>query len=135
MDLLKEDILVGDIDCDDSSECGNLWSVDDERRLEYWNNESEMDSDLDDKNERQLVGDNDSILRVSLIFFILWASFYGISAIALNHLIKLLHYVFTILKKNISTATELLNSFPTSLYMLKKISRIFRRCIYRVCNL
>ena len=120
MDLLTEDTLVGDIDCDDLSGSGNMSSVDDERPQEYWNNEGEMDSDLDDTDERQLVGDNDSILRISLIFFMLWASFYGISASALNHLIKLLHYVFTILKKNVSTATEFLNSFPTSLYMLKK---------------
>jgi len=80
--LLTEDILVADIDCDNLSEGGNLSSIDDESLQEYWNNESEMESDLDDTNESPIVGDNDSIL---LMFLMLWAPFYGIPATTLNH--------------------------------------------------
>ena len=49
--------------------------------------------DIDDIHKSQIHGDEDNILHMSLIFFMLWASFYGVSATALNHLIKLLQYI------------------------------------------
>jgi len=55
-----------------------------------------------------------------LIFLLLWASFYGVSATALNHLIQFLHYIFSILAPNSPAVAALVAIFPTSLYLLKK---------------
>ena len=51
-------------------------------------------NDIDDVHISQTHGDEDNIFHMSLIFFMLCrASFYGVSATALNHLIKLLQYI------------------------------------------
>ena len=49
--------------------------------------------DIDDVHKSQTHGDEVNILHMSLIFFVLWVSFYGVSAMVLNHLIKLLQYI------------------------------------------
>ena len=49
--------------------------------------------DIDGVHKSQTHADEDNILHMSLIFFMLWVSFYGVSATALNHLIKLLQYI------------------------------------------
>ena len=125
VDAQREDFVDADNDHDDLSEISSdSCSSNDEIPQEYWNGDSddEIMTDFDDTDEvkdAQHLGD-DSILRILLIFFMLWASFYGISAIALNHLIKLLHYVLFIVVKNMATATAFFTSFPTSLYTMKK---------------
>ena len=55
-----------------------------------------------------------------LKFLLLWGSFYGISAAALNHLIKVLHYILSLMSPTLPQISSLLTIFPTSLYMLKK---------------
>ena len=67
---------------------------------EHWTSESDHNvtdfDDIDDVHKSQTHGDEDNILHMSLIFFMLWASFYGVSATALNHLIKLLQYIMNL---------------------------------------
>ena len=90
---------------------------------EHWDggSDDEIMTDFDDIDEdMDHLDDKDSILPIALIFFMLWASFYGISATALNHLIKVLHYMFSILVQNVSATTAFITSFPTSLYIMKK---------------
>ena len=60
------------------------------------------------------------ILNVFLMFLLLWASFYTISATALNHLIQFLYQILSIIAPSSPTIAALLTSFPKSLYMLKK---------------
>ena len=85
----------------------------------------DFDVESDDDNEN-LTHTNgaapaaNGLLSVILMFITLWASFYGISATAINHLVKFLHYVFTVLAKNSQTFVTLSDVFPTSLYMVKK---------------
>lgn len=99
-------------------------STDDLIGQEHWDVSSdEFEIDLEIVNEHQTVrhssGTND-VLRISLILLMLWSSFYGISATALNHLIKLMQHILTCIASNLSTATTLVTSFPKSLYMTKK---------------
>ena len=50
----------------------------------------------------------------------LWASFYGISVTALNHLIQFFHYVLSAIAPYSPAVADVAAAFPTSLYMLKK---------------
>ena len=57
-------------------------------------------------------------IHTILLFLSLWASFYGVSATALNHIIGFLHHVFsTIVTKSFVTIGT---AFPSSLYMAHK---------------
>jgi len=58
---------------------------------------------------------------ILLTFLLLWTSFYGISAAALNHLLQFLHYFFSLLAPLSPPIAVLLDFFPSSLYKLKKI--------------
>lgn len=125
----NEDIMEVDVnnDDDDLSEISSdICSSDDEMPREYWDGGSDNEimtdffDDDDEVESAQQLGEKGNILQTSLVFFMLWASFYGVSATALNHLIKFLHYVLSILMKNMSTASTFFTSFPTSLYMMKK---------------
>ena len=60
-----------------------------------------------------------SLLCIALLFLFLWATFYGISSIALNHLIQYLNYLFTVMASNSSVVASIA-SFPSSLYMAQK---------------
>ena len=60
----------------------------------------------------------DSFLHVMLLFLNIWASFYGISVTALNHLIGFLRYVF--LTMATKSFPALATAFPTSLYLFQK---------------
>ena len=64
------------------------------------------------------------VLYTILIFLILWALFYGISATALNHVIQFLHHILSIIAPSSPTVAALLTVFPTSLYMLKKFFKL-----------
>ena len=56
----------------------------------------------------------------SLLFLLLWSSFYGISATAMNHLLRFLHYLFSKVAPYSHFIAALVTVFPTSLYMLRK---------------
>jgi len=85
---------------------------------EYWDADVEevlKDLETDDPPNSSVT---DSFLHALLLFLNLWASFYGLSATALNHLIVFLHHVFsTMATKSLPT---LATTFPTSLYMFQK---------------
>ena len=101
MDIHTEDTEDVAVDCDayDSPENSDLLNSEDEMPQEHWTSESDWKwhltdfDDIDDVHKSQTHGDEDNILHMSLIFFMLWASFYGVSSTALNHLIKLLQYI------------------------------------------
>jgi len=65
-----------------------------------WNKPMRAKLMMDGTNEGLIVGDNDNILRVSLIFM-LWASFYGIS----------FNKTFALSRYHSLTVTDFLNSF------------------------
>ena len=69
---------------------------------------------------------NNGITALVSVFLLLWASFYGISASALNHLTQFLHYVLSLLSSSSPTIASLLAVFPTSLYTMKKNLNISR---------
>ena len=126
MDSHGEDTVDVDIEYDDLSETSSDMSSDDgEISQECWDGCSDDDivTDFDDINEvnsaPHLV-DKNNIYHISLMFIMLWASLYGFSATALNHLVQLLHYVYSILLKNMSTTATFFTLFPKSLYMMKK---------------
>ena len=138
MNALGED-AGNDYDVLSSEASDDMYNTDDEMPQEHWDSESvdEILTDFDDKDEDMGHSrDKDNILSVELIFFMVWASFYGISATALNHLIKLLHYIFSILARNISATTAFITSFPTSLYMMKKYLGLSRDTFekYVICE-
>ena len=70
---------------------------------EHWDDVSgdEFEIDFETIDEYQTIchssGNND-VLCISLILFMLCSSFYGISATALNHLIKIIHHILTCIK-------------------------------------
>ena len=53
-------------------------------------------------------------------FLLLWATFYGISNNALDHLIHIFWYGLSFLSSSSPTVATVLSVFPTSLYMMKK---------------
>ena len=125
-----------DINYDASSEgSGDMYSSDDEMPQEHWDggNVDEILTDFDDIDEdMDQSSDENKILSVAQIIFIVWGSFYGISATALNRLIKLFFY----LAQNILRTTAFITSFPTSLCMIKKYLRLSRDTFekYVICE-
>ncbi len=89
------------------------WDVSNDEVLRDFNEESfsEINNPIQPDN---------SITTLISVFLLLWASFYGISASALNHLIQFLHYVLSLLSSSSPTIASLLAVFPTSLYTMKK---------------
>ena len=61
-----------------------------------------------------------TISKLMCVFLMLWVSFYGISATALNHLIQFFHYVLSAIAPYSPAVADVAAAFPTSLYMLKK---------------
>ena len=94
------------------------WNVNNEEILRDFNDEifSELNNSIQPKN---------SITALISMFLLLWASFYGISASAINHLIQFLHYVFSLLSSSSPTIASLLAVFPTSLYTIKNLIEYF----------
>ena len=100
-------------------------SSDEEATEEYWDVDIEdvlRDFNQDDLVQEETPQSNSSnmILCIMLMFLLLWSSFYGISATALNHLIQFLHRILSLILPSSPTVAALLTAFPTSLYMLKK---------------
>lgn len=95
-----------------------------EEAEEHWDVSSEdILKDFNDEESSELespVQSNNGIMTVISTFLLLWASFYGISATALNHLIQFLHYMLSLLSSSSPTVASLLDAFTTSLYMMKK---------------
>ena len=131
VDSHREDIVDVDVDIesDDLSATSSdtcMSSNDGEISQQYWDGCSDDDvmndfDDIDEINNPPHLDDENNIYRILLMFIMLWASLYGISATALNHLVKLLHYVYSILSKNMSTTVTFLTLFPRSLHMMKNI--------------
>ena len=95
-------------------------STDDVICPEHWDVSSdEFEIDYEAASEHQTVQQSSStdVVRISLILLMLWSSFYGISATALNHLIKLVQHILTSIVPNLLTSIKV---FPKSLYMTKK---------------
>ena len=111
-DYLTENQSESDTEfiCEEAKE---HWDVSSEVVLRDFNEESSSESD-------NPVQPNNGITTLISMFLLLWASFYGISASALNHLIQFLHYVFSLLSSSSPTIASLLAVFPTSLYTMKK---------------
>ena len=128
VDSHREDIVDVDIESDDLSATSSdtcMPSNDGEISQEYWDGCSDDDvmtdfDDIDEINNAPHLDDENNIHRILLMFIMLWASLYAISATALNHLVKLLHYVYSILSKNMSTTVTFFTLFPRSLHMMKK---------------
>ena len=88
--------------------------------MKKWKNTGMLLS-TDDFNEESFselnnpIQPNNGITALVSVFLLLWASFYGISASALNHLTQFLHYVLSLLSSSSPTIASLLAVFPTSL--------------------
>lgn len=81
------------------------------------------DIETDNDNHGSTVTGN-SILHVTVLFLLLWASFYGISATALNHLIQYISHLFTIIASKSPAIITLMATFPPSLYMAQKYFKL-----------
>ena len=70
------------------------------------------------------------------LFLSLWAACFGISERALNHLIQFLHNIFSMIAANAAVINSIKNTFPTSLYMLKKDLHLSVDCFekYVICE-
>ena len=67
-----------------------------------------------------IVSGDSNVLKIFSLFLLLWASFYSVSANALNHLIKFLHFILSVLLPKSSSMASLVSQLPTTLYNLKK---------------
>ena len=56
-----------------------------------------------------------------MVFIFFWASFYGVSAVAINHLLQYLHHMLSLLAVNSPIVAAFATGFPASLYMMKKV--------------
>ena len=93
------------INYDSDQSCGSS------QTSEHWDTDmEEILQDLEMSDEPLVI---DTSLNIILLFLSLLASFYGVSATALNHLIRFLHHVFTTMFTNSHVAL-----FPNSLYMV-----------------
>ena len=117
MDLEGDDDCLSNTEQDESDPEFNYdvtkehWDVNSEEILRDFN--QDVCSDLD------MPEFSTSVVTTFSTFLFLWATFYGISATALNHLINFLHYMFSLLSSASPNIAALLAVFPTSLHMLK----------------
>ncbi len=107
---------------EDSADDEEYWDVSDDEILRDFTQDDNLlknqdDDSLKDEDDPQ---SHNQIYVCILKFLLLWGSFYGISAAALNHLIKVLHYILSLMSPTLPQISSLLTIFPTSLYMLKK---------------
>lgn len=64
-----------------------------DHEVEYWDCDIETgDFDYDDEDKEDYTSLN-RLLFATVIFIFLWASLYGISAVAVNHLLQYLHHI------------------------------------------
>jgi len=115
---VSEDVYIAGYESDQS--CDSNQSLDSSEGEEHWDTDVEetlkdLETDEDLQSKSSVVC---SSLNVILLFLSLWASFYGVSATAFNHLIRFLHHVFSTMVTN--SAITLATVFPSSLYMAHK---------------
>ena len=66
-----------------------------DHEVEYWDCDIETgDFDYDDEDKEDYTSLN-RLLFATVIFIFLWASLYGISAVAVNHLLQYLHHILS----------------------------------------
>ena len=92
---------------------------------EYWDSDIEMamgDFDNDDRDD-EVEEDKtlNKLLFVMIVFIFLWASFYGVSAVAVNHLLQYLHHMLASLAVHSPAVGAVVAAFPSSLYLMKKL--------------
>ena len=98
---------------------------------EYWNVEEEEILEDIGAREDQSIQDNTTkeneyasmqkLVHLTMLFLLLWGSKYGVSSNGLNQLVGYLHYLCTSLGPYTPFAVaQILASFPTTLYMLRK---------------
>ena len=80
------------------------WDVD---NIEELLKDFEVDDNEDDISTLSSNSSDNSLVRLILLFLFLWSSFYGISATALNHLIRFFHYLFSTISKYSSNLSAL----------------------------
>ena len=97
------------------------WDVD---NIEELLRDFEVDDNEDDISTLSSNSSDNSLVRLILLFLFLWSSFYGISATALNHLIRFFHYLFSTISKHSPNLSALATLFPTSLYKAHKFYNI-----------
>ena len=61
------------------------------------------------------------VLFVTIVFIFLWASFYGVSAVAVNHLLQYLHHMQSSLAVYSPAVAAVVAAFRSSLYLMKKL--------------
>ena len=75
-----------------------------------------MNSTEDDIDSSSSNSSDNALVHLVLLFLFLWSSFYGISAMALNHLIQFFNYLFLTISKCSPNVSSLATLFPTLLY-------------------
>ena len=107
----------------DSDSDRSVHSCSESEHEEYWDvDEAELNQDfnIDEDDPNSAYDSTIKLIRVTTLFLLLWASFYSISASALQHLIKFLRYLFSTIMAKTPVIVEFAEEFPPSLYMLKK---------------
>ena len=122
-DRTSEDANYNDdivLDYDDIESSDTKQSESSSEGEEHWDVDIEVIKDLesDDRSEFQSSVTHHGILHIVLLFLSVWASFYGISARALDHLITFLHHMFSTLVT--ASVASLATLFPSSLYQVQK---------------
>ena len=90
---------------------------------EYWDSDIEtgdFGNDDEESEDRESVMIN-RVLFVTIVFIFLWASFYGVSAVAVNHLLQYLHHMLSSLAVHSPAVAAVVAAFPSSLYLMKKL--------------
>ena len=110
-------------DGSDKSDFTNVDENSEEVLEEHWDVSSEdilrsfnEDDDGSQENGFDSKSKNDTLSFI-MMFLVLWAAFYHISATALNHLIQFLHYVLTLF----SSSYSLVSSFSNFLVQAEEI--------------
>ena len=103
-------------------------SISDDDEEELWPDVSERDfgTDFNQEYERQeeIESTVSTFTRWMLLYLLLWAATYGISANALHSLIGFIHYVLQQLSPYAPFLTAVATVFPTSLHMVRKYFKL-----------
>ena len=116
--------IINDSSVNNQSESDTSTESNIDEPEEHWDINSEdiidFDQEASSDSEENSPQCSSAILSLFSTFLLLWGTFYGISAAALNHLIQFLHYMFSLLSSTSTDIAALETVFPTSLYMIKK---------------
>ena len=108
--VIDEHIEMSDDDNEDT-DCEEHWNISDE--------ELSRDYDFEEHQVNETSAKKSNIY-VFILFMFLCASFYGVSAAALNHLIQFISQILQNFAVDLPLVTAAVTTFPKSLYKMRK---------------